>query len=70
MELQPIRSDSLAAVGYDDKTSTLYVEFRHGGLYAYHEVPAELYAELLAAQPHPWTQLAERVKSHRYTVLS
>ena len=45
----PIRSTSIAEVGYDPGTHTLEVQFRHGGIYQYFGVPASVYAELMQA---------------------
>lgn len=50
MKRRPLpKSSSLASVGYDRETSTLEIEFREGGIYAYHLVPANVYRELLEA---------------------
>lgn len=52
MERQPVTSTNLASVGYDAATSTLEVEFRHGGVYQYSGVPSEVHAGLMAADSH------------------
>lgn len=39
-------SSQVKAYGYDPATSTLAVEFKSGGVYHYHEVPAELFTEM------------------------
>lgn len=52
MERQPVTSTNLAAVGYDAATSTLEVEFHHGGVYQYSGVPNEVHAGLMAADSH------------------
>jgi hypothetical protein len=46
---EPVNSTSIAAIGYDEQSQTLEVEFRHGGIYQYFDVPARVYQELLAA---------------------
>ena len=49
MNRTPITSSNLSSVGYDQSTSTLEVEFRHGGVYQYFDVPAARYDGLLSA---------------------
>ena len=49
MRRERVDSSSLASVGYDAVTSTLEVEFRHGGVYRYFGVPARVHREFLAA---------------------
>jgi len=50
IERQPVRSSDLASVGYDSGRRFLEIEFRSGGVYRYLEVPAEIHAQLLAAE--------------------
>jgi hypothetical protein len=50
MEMQPVKSSNVRAVGYDEENKTLTVEFRSGGIYQYPGVPPEMYADLLAAE--------------------
>lgn len=66
VELQPIRSDAIVAAGYDRRLRTLTVRFESGGTYEYFDVESELFDELLRAQPHPWSRVGDRVKSHRF----
>ena len=40
----PVESSDLSAVGYDDSSATLTIEFRRGGMYEYSQVP---YCEFL-----------------------
>ena len=49
MNRTQIPSSNLRSVGYDQSTSTLEVEFRHGGVYEYLDVPAARYDGLLSA---------------------
>ncbi len=49
MEMQPVKSSNVSAVGYDEENKTLTVEFRSGGIYQYAGVPPEMYADLLEA---------------------
>lgn len=50
MELKPVLSSNLQAVGHDAEKQELLVEFKGGGLYAYDGVPSELYEELIKAK--------------------
>lgn len=49
MKRDAVSSSSLASVGYDAARQILEVEFRHGGIYQYLDVPPEVYAALRAA---------------------
>lgn len=55
------RSKAVAAVGYDARTATLRVLFRHGGLYDYFDVPPTIYHGLLD-DDHPWTRYGREIK--------
>lgn len=50
MNLTPVSSSNLAAVGYENHT--LYIAFHSGWLYAYSNVPESVYQELMAASSH------------------
>jgi hypothetical protein len=50
MERISVKSSNIAAVGYDLETSTLEVEFKNGGVFAYEGVPAKAVAELHASE--------------------
>ena len=45
----PVKSTNLAAVGYDDETGELVVEFQNGGTYAYEGVGRQQYEDMLAS---------------------
>lgn len=49
MEMQPVTSTDLAAVGYSYETAVLRIEFLKGGLYDYFGVPADVYEGLISA---------------------
>lgn len=49
MDMQPVSSSDLAAVGYDEDTATLRIEFLKGGTYEYHGVPKDIYDGLINA---------------------
>ena len=48
----PVRSSTLASVGYDARSQTLEVEFKRGTVYQYYGVPAGVYEGLMRAQSH------------------
>ena len=56
-QLIPIQSDNVQSAGYDAATQTMTVLFNSGGLYEYYGVPASLWEDFIAAQPHPWSQV-------------
>lgn len=50
MELTPVESSNLAAVGYDPETYILTVLFKNGRTYEYLGVTAKAHADLMAAE--------------------
>jgi len=60
-QLIAIKSDNARAAGYDDATSTMLVEFNDGSLYEYSPVPASVWIDFIAAQPHPWSRVGNPV---------
>ena len=52
MKRVSVSSSTLASVGYDPDERVLEVAFRHGGVYRYLGVPADIYQELMAAESH------------------
>lgn len=48
MQMISVSSTNLVAVGYDQATQTLVVQF-HNGVYSYQGVPNEVYQGLLSA---------------------
>jgi KTSC domain len=48
----PVLSSNLASVGYDPATQTLEIEFLHGDVYQYSDVPSLVYDGLMAADSH------------------
>ncbi|MER7708687.1 KTSC domain-containing protein [Kitasatospora sp. NPDC097605] len=52
MQLEPVRSSNLRAVGYDESTELLRIEFLGGDLYEYFEVPEGIYRGLMSARSH------------------
>jgi|TARA_R110002111_G_scaffold181263_1_gene246821 hypothetical protein len=49
MEMIPVDSTNLSAIGYDYESGTLRIDFLKGSSYEYYGVPAELYEGLLSA---------------------
>lgn len=49
MEMVPVVSSNVAAVGYDEDRGILQVRFHNGTLYEYSGVPATVYRALLDA---------------------
>lgn len=50
IERTPVKSSNLASVGYNAKARVLEIEFRHGGVYRYFDVPGEIFSALMAAE--------------------
>jgi hypothetical protein len=50
MELKPVKSSNISAVGHDPETQELQVEFVGGGVYAYDAVPADIHEALMKAE--------------------
>jgi len=47
MDMQLVNSSNIRAVGYDALTNIMRVEFNSGSVYDYHQVPEEIYRQLL-----------------------
>jgi hypothetical protein len=52
MNRKPVSSSMLASIGYDEKEKILELEFDHGGIYQYFDVPKEEYEEMMDASSH------------------
>lgn len=50
MNLVPVTSSNLAAIGYDAANSQLHVKFKNGGVFVYSGVPADKHKALMAAK--------------------
>ena len=48
MEMIPVVSSNVRAVGYDGASNTLQVEFLNGSLYQYFDVPKQVFEGLKA----------------------
>ena len=51
MNMIPVSSSNLAAVGYDEGRKELYIQF-HSGTYVYSGVPVSVYKGLMSASSH------------------
>ena len=49
VEMVPVSSTNVSAVGYDPETREMTVEFQSGNVYVYSGVPAEVPEELKAS---------------------
>ena len=49
MNLIPVKSSSIAAIGYDPDSLTLRLAFRSGGIYDYYGVPPQIADQFLHA---------------------
>lgn len=50
MELTPVESSNIKAIGHDPSTNVLRVQFHSSGTYDFHGVTAEQYQQLMAAE--------------------
>lgn len=67
MEMIKVDSSNVEAVGYDEDSSTLQVEFKNGGMYQYFDVPEEVFIGLRDADS-VGGYLASRIKgTYRYS---
>lgn len=49
MEMTPVNSSNIEAVGYDPDSATLTMQFKKGSVYEYYDVPQYEYDGLMAA---------------------
>lgn len=49
MEMHNVDSSNVAAIGYDEASQTLQVEFNNGSTYQYFDVPQAIFDSLLGA---------------------
>ena len=52
MKRENVSSSNLASVGYDAENQILEIEFNHGGVYQYYDVPQDEYDSLMSASSH------------------
>ena len=47
MEREPVSSSTILSIGYEFGSQTLEVEFKHGGIYQYDNVPETVYQQFM-----------------------
>lgn len=52
MQRESVSSSNIASVGYNPTEKILEIEFNHGGIYQYFDVPQEVYDDLISASSH------------------
>lgn len=50
MEMKPVTSSQIEAVGHDPKTNTLHIQFKGGNVYTYNNVSAQHHADMMSAE--------------------
>lgn len=50
MDLKPVKSGNIKAIGYDPQTKTMRVQFHTGKVYAYPETSEKEHADLMKAE--------------------
>lgn len=50
IDMKPVTSSQIGAVGYDAETNTLRIRFKSGSTYEYAGVPSDIYDDLLTAE--------------------
>lgn len=50
LERMSVQSSNISSVGYDQASSSLEIEFHHGGVYQYYGVPGHVYEGLMKAE--------------------
>jgi hypothetical protein len=66
MQRQKVQSSNLASIGYDKENQLLEIEFNHGGVYEYFDVPNDVYEELMNASSHGKYFISEIKDSYDY----
>ena len=61
-EMTYVDSANIEAIGYDDDTQELHVQFLSGGYYIYHNVPRQIFDALMSA-PSKGSFLNREIKS-------
>ena len=46
MDMNPVTSTNIEAIGYDESSQTLQVEFKNGAMYQYFDVPEQVFDSL------------------------
>lgn len=62
MNMRPVTSTNVLAVGYEPSSRRLRVQFRSGGVYDYLGIGPHLFEQMLL--PYPWRRVGHAVKAH------
>ncbi len=68
MQLDPVESSMLAAIGYDEKLQALVVLYNSGKAYQYRQVPVEIFQGLLAASSKGRYMLDHVIDHYPYAI--
>lgn len=49
MDMKPVASSNIQAVGYDESTETMRLQFANGSVYEYHNIPSIVYNDFMQA---------------------
>ena len=69
MKRENVSSSNLSSIGYDEENQILEIEFNHGGVYQYFNVPIAEYQGLMSASSHGEYFAANIRNDYRYTKL-
>lgn len=68
VDLKPVRSSMLAAIGYDFRTGLLVVLFNNGRAYEYYDVPLEHYGGLMVTDSIGGYMRRHIIGYYRYSI--
>jgi hypothetical protein len=67
VEMKPVSSSNISAIGHDSETRILYVAFRNNSVYLYHDVDADKHAALMKADSVGGYLNAHIKGAHKFT---
>lgn len=62
LEMTEVQSSTVSAVGYDEVSGEMRIQFSNGTVYAYENVPVKIYTDMLEAKSKGW-YVSEYVKN-------
>jgi hypothetical protein len=65
MDMKPVDSASISAIGYDADSKELHVHFVNGGEYKYFDVSPEKHAALMSTKSHGKHFMSTIRRSHK-----
>lgn len=68
INMEPVESSNIKAIGYDPDSQTLHVEFKSGGKYEYSDVSAEEHQKFIGA-PSVGSHFAKHIRAKGGTKL-